>query len=527
MEAGGSSFEGEFLLALRYDAAGETEAAERACQKIVASDPGHAYALHLLGMIASRRGDLGAAVEQFSAAVRSEPGIADFHSTLGQILVGLGQGDEGVASFRRASALAPDRADFYQALGAALVQVGRPEEAVGCYRRGGVLRPGEAVTHYGLGSALLAQGDLGPAMVELAKSIVIRPELANAHSALGFVLQCLGRPGDAALCYRRALACDPDLADAQLNFGLLHLLVGDFPEGWCLFKKGRKIKSYASKLPEWDGGDIAGKTNILHCEKGAGDSIQLIRYERAVAELGANIVLGCPPPLVRLFNELPGVTRMVTELGDPPGCECQASLLALPLLFGTVPTTIPGNVPYLKADPASARMWGERLAYFPGVKVGIVWRGNPRHRRDRLRSIRPEVFARFLCLPGLSVISLQQDASLVEIAALGVAGRFLNAAPELGDFADTAALIANLDLVISVDTAVCHLAGALGKPVWTLIDHGGCWRWQVQREDSPWYPSMRLFRQPEPGAWDPVAETVRRRLIGEYPGVDGRGHLST
>ena len=314
----------------------------------------------------------------------------------------------------------------------------------------------------------------------------------------------------------RALAINPDYAEAHHYKAYLQLLTGDFDKGWREHEwrwLTGDMKPHGFKGPLWDGKNLAGRTILLHCEQGLGDSIQFIRYARMVKEKGGRVLLSCPSALARLFTGMEGVDEIFPDVRTLPGYDCHAPLLSLPLHFATTPDTIPAAVPYLRAEAAQVHVWRDRLAPLPGLRVGVAWRGNPIHKNDRNRSMAPALFSGFLDLDSIAVVSLQKDGNADEIAALGARGPFLDAGPMLDDLADTAALMTNLDLVVTVDTSVCHLAGALGVPVWTLLPFAPDWRWLLAREhDSPWYPTMRLFRQPAPDDWQSVTARVRAAL---------------
>jgi hypothetical protein len=251
----------------------------------------------------------------------------------------------------------------------------------------------------------------------------------------------------------------------------------------------------------------------LHCEQGLGDNIQCVRFARLVKEKHGTVLLSCPPSLARLFQDVAGIDGIFPYGRHLPGYDVHAPMMSLPGIFQTTLDTIPADVPYLRSDPAGVAVWTDRLAGYRGFRVGIVWRSGPAHEGYRKRSITAAQFTEFLNIPGLEVVSLQKDGTAGEIETLGnIAGSFFDASPFLDDLSDTASAIANLDLVITVDTAVCHLAGALAVPVWTLIPFAHDWRWLLQREDSPWYPTMRLFGQPKIGDWQSVLARVRHEL---------------
>jgi len=277
---------------------------------------------------------------------------------------------------------------------------------------------------------------------------------------------------------------------------------------WRLARTG--VAQPNRPAPRWDGGDPAGRTILLQSEQGHGDAIQLVRYASIIAARGARVLVSCRPPLRRLLRTAPGVEAIYEDASHAPSFEAWSPMLSLPALLGTTLAAIPAAGAYLRPDPALVQAWRQRLAGLQGLKVGVVWRGAPDHLNDRHRSAGPEAFAGLLSIPGLAVVSLQQDARPDELAALGV--QALDAGPLLGDFADTAALIANLDLVVSVDTAVAHLAGALGAPVWTLIAFAPDWRWLLGRGTAPGIRRCACFRQSAPGHWASAMGAARGAL---------------
>ncbi|MFQ5766027.1 MAG: tetratricopeptide repeat protein, partial [Rhodospirillales bacterium] len=367
-----------------------------------------------------------------------------------------------------------------------------------------------------LGSLLRNEGDLTGAVALFRHAIKARPALIQAHINLGNALRASGDVDAAAASLEQALALDSDNPEAHWNYAHVLLLRGRFKEGWAAYEWRAKCEEFrpvfpAFPQPRWDGGDLGGKTVLIFAEQGYGDAIQFVRYVPIVGALGGTVVLQCRPPLERLFAAAPGIDRVVTEIDDSLGFELQAPLLSLPHLFETDLDSIPDAVPYLR-PPAGA---GDPLSADDGLKVGIVWAGNPHRKTSREYSVALGRFGPLLETDGCAFFSLQVGPARNDIAGEGFGDRLADLGQGFGDFADTAAAIQQLDLVITVDTAVAHLAGALGKPVWTLLACVPEWRWLLARDDSPWYPTMRLFRQPAPGDWESVfaevAEALRRQ----------------
>lgn len=491
--------------------------------------PHDAVALANRGVALEALGRLEAAIDSYDRALA---GWADARTQAnrGNALHHAGRHQDAVESFDQAIALGLDDASVWYARGNALQELDRYEEALESYGRALALRPDYVEAWNNRGNALRALTRYDEAIESYGRALALDPDSRQARVNTGNVLQIVNRHGDALACYDAVLAADPDHVDAHWNGALCRLALGDFEQGWREFEwRHRLMASRGYAEPLWLGQDFPpGSTILLHAEQGFGDTLQFCRYAPMVTALGARVVLETQPELKRLLGTLDGVAHVVAQ-GEPTGAfDLHCPLLSLPLAFGTTPDTIPAPVPYLHADPASVAEWRSRLAALPGVKVGLVWAGNPRSfnriaaETDRRRSITLADYAPLAAVPGVSLVSLQKDAA-GEQARTPPPGMVIHDwTAELGDFADTAALVVALDLVIGVDTSVVHVAGALGKPVWILNRHGACWRWFRNRTDTPWYPNARLFHQPHPGAWAPVIEQVCRAL----PDVVATGQIA-
>ncbi|HTK84641.1 MAG TPA: tetratricopeptide repeat protein [Patescibacteria group bacterium] len=460
---------------------GEYVEAAACCEKALTIKPGHVESMVNLGSIFKELKEPGRALEYYDRALTQRPGYIDALNNKGLALIDLSRFDEAIECFDQAIAAAPNRAEIYNNLAAAFDEKGEYKTSFEKYQQALALMPDCPESYYGLGNLARKQGRIDEAVDYYSRAIALRPGYAEAHWNMAFLLLLKG-----------------------------DLIPGWRESEWRWRRKNMKMHGFAG--PAWDGGDLTGKTILLHCEQGLGDSIQFIRYAAFVKRKGGTVLLSCPPVLKKLFIGVSGIDEIFTDPKNLPKYDVQAPLLSLPGMVGTTLETIPSSKYYLKADEGRGDFWRQKLSNLIGLKVGIVWRGNPQHLNDRNRSMRPEQFAAFANLPGVAIVNLQKDARSDEIAALGVGKSFLNAGPELGDFSDTAALVSCLDLVISVDTSVCHLAGALGVPVWTLVAHEPDWRWLLGRADTPWYPSMRLYRQPAAGDWASVAAAVKADL---------------
>jgi tetratricopeptide (TPR) repeat protein len=480
----------------------------------------------------SNRGDTLYALKRFEEAVAScdralalRPTYAEAHSNRGNALLALKRFEEALASYDRAIALRPDLAEAHSNRGNALHAVGRFTEALAGFDRAFALRPDFAEAHSNRGNALRELTQFDEALESYDRAIALSPASAEAHSNRGNVLLELTRFDEALDSYGNALAVRPDFADAHLNEAACRLLIGDFARGWQEFEWRWDTdqlecgkRNFAQ--PQWSGSnDIAGKTILLHAEQGLGDTIQFGRYAPHVAERGARVILEVQQPLCELMRTLPGAVEVISR-GDPlPDFDLHCPLLSLPLAFGTQLETIPSQTPYLWAPESKIGAWHARLGHHDRPRVGLVWAGNPRkelpgsNRIDRQRSMAFDRLAPVLAVPACDFYSLQKGGdAATQLRDSALRHRVIDCTDALHDFSDTAALIENLDLIVAVDTSVAHLAGALGKPFWLLNRYTTCWRWLLDREDSPWYPTARLFRQDDSRDWDAVLTRVAAAL---------------
>jgi len=468
-----------------------------------------------------RAGRLDQAVELYRAALALEPGHAESLHRLGTIAAETGHGALAAELLRRAVAADGAVAAHHAGLGNALHDLGRFEAAAACHRRALELEPGNLVARVNLGNALRELGRLDEAAAELGLAAERAPGHPAVHLSLGCALHELGRPDEAAACHRRALALAPDNPEAHWNLGLALLLAGDLAAGWPEYAWRRLAEGGPRRSfprPAWDGGDLAGRTILLHAEQGLGDVLQFIRYLPWIKARGAAVtIVESPTALLRLLRGVAGIDRLIPTGGAAlPEHDRHAPLPELPHLFATTEDTIPAAVPYLSPEPELVAMWRERLAAGPpGLKVGIAWQGNPHGRIDRGRSPPLAALAPLAAVPGVRLISLQRRDGLEQLAGLpgGMVIESLGDDVDTGGaFTDTAAIMATLDLVISSDTAIAHLAGALGVPAWVALKRVPDWRWQLGRADSPWYPTLRLFRQSRDGDWDGVFRAIAAAL---------------
>lgn len=500
-------------------ACGRWDDAIAAFQRATAQQPASAEAWWQMGTAFQLGGRLPQAVNAYERALALNPDLPAALSNLGNAWNQLGQPERGIGFLRRAVELQPDYVAARNNLGIALQAVGQFDDAISQFQQVIARQPDHPSVRLNLGTALFNKGSIDQAIGFFQQAISINPGLPEAHSSLGTALLNSAKFDAAVLSYRRAIQLRPDFAEGHYNLALALLLLGDFPNGWREYEWRFKIADsakYGVQLPsakEWRGEPLHGKTILLYGEQGFGDAIQFVRYVHRVAEAGGTTLLFCRPELVGIFRQLPGVSAVLTDNAPLPHFDFRCSLVSLPLVYGTTDRTIPADVPYLRADAALIAEWSRRLEpYGEHRKIGIAWAGRPTHQRDHDRSISPEIVAPLLQADGTTFFSLQKRMAGSNFANPIASANFIDWSDELRAFADTAALIANLDLVITVDTAVAHLAGAMGRPVWVLLPFVPDWRWQLNRTNSPWYPTARLFRQARPGDWASVVEEVLNAL---------------
>ena len=547
------SVEARINLGHALKAAGAVTEAIAAYREAVHLRPRDAQARYALGSGLLADGQHAAAEAELRAATRLAPRFAAAHNNLGHVLRQLGRPAEAEAAFRQALLLAPEQAtwhlnlalavgeqhrtadamaalqqalrlapdnvDALHAYGTLLVRSGQFEEAVAPLRRLRALQPGTPDPFAGLAQALTALGSVQEALALAQETVRLVPDSAGARSNLGAALLALGRLTEAEAEYEAALGLEPGHALARTGRAFVRLREGRLEEAWddyeARLEAQRMGSDRAVSLPvdparltgaAWDGGARRGRSLLVYPEQGQGDAIQMLRYAALLAGDGP-VYWAVPQSLRRLVDCVTGIARVVTPGDAFPAHGLHCSVMSLPRLFRTSLATIPGGVPYLHAEADAVAGWRARLADCKGRRIGLAWQGNPDYSLDRLRSIDPD---------RLGMLDGCRDATFVSLQlprpAVAPTLSMIDMTAELSDFADTAALMQALDLVITVDTSVAHLAGALGRPVWLLNRFNTDWRWLAERSDSPWYPTMRIFRQPAPRDWDSVLAAVRAAL---------------
>jgi tetratricopeptide (TPR) repeat protein len=537
--------------ALEHFDGGRFAEVEPLCLKILAVDVRHADALYVLGMAAFKTGRNELAVSMIRRAIAANCRQPFYHSNLGSALQAQGKTDEAIACFERALEVDCGHVEASFNLGNIYLGQKKLEEAAACYRRALAAKPEYPDAHCNLGNALKGLGKLEEAAASYRQAVDLVPGNADLWCNLGDTLHQLRRLDDAVSCFQRTLELDakhakacnclgnacfdqgklaesighctravelnPEYYDAQMNVSLLQLQQGEFLSGWRNY--GVRWKVYPARSfvqPLWqgvaaaDGPQIEGRRILIHAEQGLGDALQFMRYVPLVRDAGGTVVLDIPPRLWRLAQQLEGVDALVPTGNPLPPFDLQCPLMSLPQAFGTTLETIPARVPYLAAPPAALEK-AARL-HWPAdeLKVGLAWTGNASHPKNWSRSIPLTLLEPVLRMTGVQFFSLQMGPATAEIK--NVQATITDLMPMTEDMADTAAQMAHLDLILTIDTSIAHLAGALGRPCWLLLSSLPDWRWLLNREDSPWYPTMRLFRQAKQGEWGPVVEAVRAAL---------------
>ena len=442
------------------------------------------------------------------------------YQRLGEILADQGKFDEAISAYQTAIELNPRDSQSHIAYGILLRQRGRLEDTVSIYKAALAIEPNSAEVLTNLGNAYSDQGNLVDAVECHRRSLAIKPNSAIAWSNLGQVLQQNGELDESLECYRKAIAVDSNCSKARFNRSLVLLLKGDLERGFEEFEWRWKDSCPAREFscPLWDGSPLEGKAILLHAEQGLGDTIQFIRYARRIQQMGPRrVIVECQPALVPLLKSCKGIDMLIPRGEVLPRFDTHAPLMSLPRILKTSLQDIPAETPYLKAKPELVVHWKQVLAAIRDVRVGIVWQGGTGYPKDKIRSIPLKQFEGLSQLPGVQLISLQKGFGIEQLAEVEFSPMdFSDKLDETtGPLMDTAALLENVDLLIACDTAIAHLAGALGVPTWIVLNTQPDWRWMIDREDSPWYSSVRLFRQSKANDWAEVFSRIQQSLKRE------------
>ena len=483
----------------------EAIAVLRRAVRIAPRDAGVHYNL---GTALRNAGRFDEAVASFRHSLAANPNAAEAHYNLGNTLRELKKFDEAEAAYRDALGVRPEYMKALVNLGNVLRDQKRYDESIETLRSAVALDANHASAHLNLGTVLRDAGQFAEAVESLRRAVSLAPHQAEAHNNLGTALQALARFDEAGDCYAEALRLDPDLAEAHFSRATWRIRQGDLLGGFEEYEWRWKCSTFHERGFEqtrWDGSPLAGRTLLLYAEQGLGDTLHFVRYAANARARGGRVIVECQKPLVKLLAACPAVEQVIA-LGSPlPHFDVHAPLLSLPAILKLSEAQL-WDGPYLAADPRLVATWRDRLVQNAGFRIGICWHGNPQNMFNAQRSFPLTTFEPIARVSGVRLISLQRDARDDELASAGF--EVLEAGPQIDDqaeaFCNTAAMVKNLDLVITTDTSIAHLAGGLGVPVWLALSAHVDWRWMLDREDTPWYPLARLFRQSELGRWDDV-----------------------
>ncbi len=508
----------QIQLALQYHQSGDLQEAEYIFKKILKKQHNNVDVLYKLGVLYAQVGNYDFAIRYIEKSLRLYPNNANAYYILGKIYQEKGQIEESIHCYKKVIKYDPLFALAYFNLGETLQDEGRLDEAVTFYRRVLELNPNCADACNNIGIILNEKGQYDEAIKCYQKALQLNPNFESPYNNLAIVFKNKGNLDEAIKHYQKALQLNPTHAVIHYGLSMTFLLNGNFQEGLKEYEWRWKTKDfiqYCRNFPKplWNGSEIKGLTILLQYEQGLGDTIQFIRYAPLIAQKGAKVIVDCQRELVSLIKNAEGIQRVIMQGEELPEFDVYCPLLSLPLIFNATLETIPSKVPYIMVESLLAQKWKDKIQYDNScIKIGLVWAGKPEHKNDRNRSCPLDVFSPLSELRDVSFYSLQKGEAAKQAENPPRGMKLIDYTEEISDFSDTAALIENLDLVLSVDTSVVHLAGALGKPVWTLLPFAPDWRWMLNRDDSPWYPTIRLFRQPIPGDWNSVIEKVSEEI---------------
>ncbi len=523
--------------------------------QVIRMNPGHGRAFFNMGIIFKNLNQYDQAIVCYEKALKIHPHSTNILFNLANALLDQGNTQKAIQTYEQVLGITPEDVEALNYMGTAYSRQGHEQVALKCHMKALDTRPDhpptlkclgdlykkqkdydQAVSYYqkavqlnpqnpnayiDLGGAFYQQNDMQKAISCCKKAICFNPDNADAHYNLGITLEGLGHYENALAEYNETLRIDPEYIDAVWNRSLLYLLKGNFDAGWRDYESRIHTQDWKNafphleQLPRWDGASFKGKRLYIQDEQGMGDTIQFLRYIPMVKKLGGEIVFKTKKPLLDLISTFDGIDSLgiiSREKERHLSSDLYAPILSLARIFRTTLQTIPENGPYLTAPGEKIEKWCKELTR-PGLNMGLVWAGNPNHKKDHLRSCKLNQFAPLTKIGGINWYGIQKGDAAEQAKVFHEHNFVTNFNGRLETFADTAGLIANLDLIISVDTAVAHLAGAMGKPVWVILPFSPDWRWMLDRDDSPWYPTMRLFRQPRHGDWDSVIHELQRALI--------------
>jgi len=512
-----------FQQAVQFHASGQLAEAASLFVAILEYNPSHFPSLQRLTAIRRHQGRLDESLALLQSAVDLYPNSAEARNSLGNTLNALGNRHEAIQQYQHAIALRENFPEAHLNLANSLKSLGRFDEAAAAYQQAIALRPDYVDAHTNLGGVLDRLNRPDDSLASFSAALSFDPEVNLGHNNVGMALTRLNRFAEALPFFQRARQLQPGAPQPVFNEALVRLAMGDFERGWPDYEARWRVPEFKQEprqfaQPIWDGqSSLAGKTILLHAEQGLGDTILFARFIQPVAERGARVVTIVQKPLVGLIASVSGVAQVLTSADPLPDFDLHAPLGSLPLALKTTLETIPSQTPYLHA-PAESDALANLDPADPRPLVGVCWAGNPDYPSDHKRSIPLSIFQQLFQVPGVRFVSLQQNLRAGDDSILSQFDNIDLVSDRKGcGLADTAALIASLDLVITVDTVIGHLAGALGRPVWILLHFNGYWVWLRDRTDSPWYPTARLFRQPHPGDWNTVLQQVAVTLPAKHP----------
>lgn len=510
-------------LAVQHHQAERLTEAEFIYTRILETIPDCADALHLLGLIRRRQGRPEEALALIDKAIALQPHIPAMLGNRANILTDLGRHSDALSAYWAAAQQMPDQYDLMLRLGNCLWVQEKYSLAIDIYRRGIALNPTLPDFYYNMGVAWQRQGEQSLAERAFRDCLRVDPRHVAAWNSLGTVLRRQGKMDEAIAAQTASVTIQPDYWEGHKCLGLTLLLAGDMVNGLRHYEERRKTdegRTVTLPRPEWDGSPLGTRTIVVHAEQGLGDTLNFIRYVPLLKRrYGGTVIFGCPDPLRRLLSSLPDIDVLAAFNQPLPPFDVHIPLLSLPRLMGTTLDTIPPSDPPLAASPELVAQWRARLGPRDGrLRVGVVWSGNPDFKNNRFRSPGLRAFLPLLAIPGVQFYVVQKGGGRDEMARYSLPDSVCDLGPELGDFADTAAVVENLDLVISMCTSVVHLVGSMVRPVWVVLSCTPDWRWLLDRADSPWYPTARLFRQQTAGDWNTVmleVETALRARVSQ------------
>ena len=502
--------------AMEHHQAGRLALAEPLYRQLLAKSPDDPNLLHLLGLTLAQSGRAEQGIELIRQAVRLMPVAPELRSNLAATFGSLGRHEEAAAELQEVLRITPGNVYALDNLGVALDYLGRFDESIAALQQAVAREPRFAEAWANLSNALRRAGRAAEALDAARKAVSLKPELPHAWFTLGAALHEQGRIElleEAIYCYRRAIALHPGFAVTHVSLGLALLLQGKLDEGFREHEWRRDPRLIKPATASWDLStttgrpqiDLLGKTILLTSEGGLGNVIQFARYAPLVARWAASVVVSCQPALVPVLRQIKGIGQVISSDDTPPACDLQCPLMSLPAMLGGIPSQ-----PYIQPDPALLEKWRDIVQQLPGPRIGVCWRGSQAVAAMRDRSIPPEHLRILADIPA-TLISLQEGEAPPEAPAIHVLSGL---EPFSMQLCDVAAVMHHLDLVITCDTSIAHLAGAVGVPVWVALKHNACWRWMLDRDDTPWYPTARLFRQPRAGDWGSVLARMAQGLAG-------------